>query len=592
MKKRLFWQIYPAFLAVAVLGLLLISWTAGRIIRQAYEQEKKSSLQRLALASADIFGPAAEQGNLNQIQHLCQTMGAAAGVRFTVIDAAGKVLGDSQGHPQTMASHFDRPEFQAALHGQIGSDSRPSETLDQRMLYVAVPMRQDGRIIAVVRTAVAMTELKTALGLLNRSILHSGLMIAVFLALLSLLFSSMITRPLEQLRQGAQRFAQGDLTHRLAVSNTREIGQLAESMNAMAAQLDQRLRTITAQKNEQQAILSSMTEGVAAFGPAGTVLSLNTAAAEMLQVSAQQAAGRLIEEVVRSIELQQYIRQVLEGDTVPAGCTVQLPEGRSRRLLQVQAAPLRDEAGEKIGAIAVLNDITHIQRLEEIRRDFVANVSHELKTPVTSIKGFIETLLDGALNNPQDCRRFLEIIRRQADRLGSIIDDLLLLASIEQRKEQMRIELEPAPLHAILNAAAEVCQNKAAEKNIPVEIDCPQTLRACVNASLLEQAVVNLLDNAITYSPAGSPVRLEARPDGSDVLIRVIDRGCGIPAEHLPRLFERFYRVDKARSRKLGGTGLGLSIVKHIAGLHNGTVSVESTPGQGSIFTLRIPAAA
>ena len=242
----------------------------------------------------------------------------------------------------------------------------------------------------------------------------------------------------------------------------------------------------------------------------------------------------------------------------------------------------------------VLDDVTEMQRLETIRRDFVANVSHELKTPVSSIKGFVETLLDGAVDDPDDARRFLGIIGRQSDRLAAIIEDLLALSRIEQSETSGTLPVEHLPLAGILDTAADDCRPRAAERGIDLRIDCPRDLLATVNGPLLEQAVINLVDNAIKYSEPGKIVQIVAAPSptAAGVLLRVRDEGCGIAAEHLPRLFERFYRVDKARSRNLGGTGLGLSIVKHIVQAHSGTIAVESAPGVGTTFTIHLPSAA
>jgi two-component system phosphate regulon sensor histidine kinase PhoR len=240
--------------------------------------------------------------------------------------------------------------------------------------------------------------------------------------------------------------------------------------------------------------------------------------------------------------------------------------------------------------VIVLNDVTEVQRLENVRRDFVANVSHELKTPVASIKGFVETLLDGALNDRNDARRFLGIVARQADRLAAIIEDLLALSRIEQSETSGKLPLDQLPLSGILITASDDCRPRAVERSIRLEVECPPDLTVTVNGPLLEQAVINLVDNAIKYSEAGKAVWLSADNDATGPAIRVRDEGCGIAAEHLPRLFERFYRVDKARSRVLGGTGLGLSIVKHIVQAHAGTIVVESTPGVGTTFTIRLPA--
>ena len=267
-----------------------------------------------------------------------------------------------------------------------------------------------------------------------------------------------------------------------------------------------------------------------------------------------------------------------------------LLRGEEERVLQIRGAALRDVRGRSIGAVIVLHDITNYRHLENVRRDFVANVSHELKTPIASIKGFVETLLDGASQNPQDAERFLRIVAKQADRLNPIIEDLLSLSKIEQSKEETSLPLSTGNIKAVLDAAVYDCQTTAAERNIRVAIACDEAVVADINAHLLEQAVVNLLDNAIKYSEPGDEVLVEVQTTPSEVQIIVADHGCGIDNDHLPRLFERFYRVDKARSRKFGGTGLGLAIVKHIVLAHGGKVTVESTPGEGSTFTIHLPA--
>jgi two-component system phosphate regulon sensor histidine kinase PhoR len=258
-------------------------------------------------------------------------------------------------------------------------------------------------------------------------------------------------------------------------------------------------------------------------------------------------------------------------------------------VLQVRGTSLSGSQGEAVGAVIVLNDVTHLRRLENIRRDFVANVSHELKTPITSIKGFVETLLDGALDNREDAERFLKIVAKQADRLNSIIEDLLSLAKIEQSVEAADVQLEPSRLADVLQSAIDECGPKAAARGITMRLACADEILADVNPPLIEQAAMNLLDNALKYSEEGSEVLVEVVRRPAEIAIQVHDQGCGIEAEHLDRLFERFYRVDKARSRKLGGTGLGLSIVKHIVHVHGGHVTVESAPGKGSTFTIHLP---
>ena len=589
MKRRLLWQIYPVFLLITLLGLLAISWNVSILLEQFYKTEKTAQLERLARVATHYFEDVLGTEQFDKMQSACVELGQATQLRFTLINLEGKVLADSDENPRQMENHLIRPEVQAVLGGNVGSDIRFSKTIGQELLYVGLPLSRDGKIVAVLRIAVPLVELHRATHAITTKIAYYGILIAIVLAALSLGLSWKISRPLEILRLGAERFAQGDLGHRLPVPPSREIGALAESMNQMALQLDERIRTIVAQRNEQQAVLSSMFEGVLAVDTAGCVMSVNRAASEMLGAAPEQSLGRTIEEVVRNTELQQFVRRTLEIAESTEDQIVLHESGYPERHLQVHGTPLLGDAGRKIGVLVVLNDISHIHHLEEIRRDFVANVSHELKTPITSIKGFIETLLAGAMDKPEDRKRFLEIISRQANRLDSIIDDLLTLSWVEQQSERLQTTLEPVPIAPILKAAAELCQVGAAEKNIHIEVDCARDIEASVNASLLEQAIVNLVDNAVKYSDAGTEVRLLASRTETKLLISVCDHGYGIAKEHLPRLFERFYRVDKARSRKLGGTGLGLAIVKHIAQYHQGTIGVESTIGKGSIFTLAIP---
>jgi two-component system phosphate regulon sensor histidine kinase PhoR len=292
--------------------------------------------------------------------------------------------------------------------------------------------------------------------------------------------------------------------------------------------------------------------------------------------------------VVRNPELQNFIEQTLAGSEAVESQVIILNEDEER-YLQFRGTILRDATGNKIGTVVVFDDVTRLRKLENMRKDFVANVSHELKTPITSIKGFIETLMDGAINDPEDARRFLDIIARQTHRLNAIIDDLLTLSKIEQQTEKTQIQLQSSPLLPTLTAAAQLCEVRATPKDIRMRIDCSEDLTVSINPPLLEQAVVNLIDNAVKYSPEHGEVMIRALPNDTEVLIQVIDRGCGIEPRYLPRLFERFYRVDKARSRKLGGTGLGLAIVKHIVQAHDGRVTVESTPGTGSVFTIHLP---
>ena len=457
------------------------------------------------------------------------------------------------------------------------------------MMYVAVPVTEDGRLTTVVRTAVPLTRVNNALASLYGSIAVSAIVVAVIAAIIGLSVSRRISGQMRAIKVGAERLAAGDFAHKLSVPRVEEFASVAESINQMAEELDDKLRRLTHERNEREAVLASMVEGVLAVDIDERVIAVNAAAARLLDTDPASAEGKTIQEVVRNPDLQHVVAQTLDGHR-PVEADIVMRVGAEERNLQANGTLLHgDDDGDDVGAVVVLNDVTRLKRLEAVRRDFVANVSHELKTPVTSIKGFAETLEDGALDDPAAARRFVRIIAGQADRLNSIIEDLLALSTLEQSGDSPLLQLEEADLCDVVAVALEVCGPKAEAKSIELREDCPGRLLARVSPPLLEQAVVNLIDNAVKYSAEGSTVVVTLEERGDEVVVSVTDEGQGVAREHLPRLFERFYRVDKARSRDLGGTGLGLAIVKHVAQIHGGRVSVDSLIGRGSTFRIHLP---
>jgi two-component system, OmpR family, phosphate regulon sensor histidine kinase PhoR len=584
---RLFWQLFLSFLIITALSLLAVAWYATAAAGEFYRYESAKDLEaRARLLEGDVL-EAVLAGNRDRVDALCKSHGKSSGTRITVVAPDGSVLGDSEENPAKMENHADRPEIKEAIHGAIRPTIRYSNTLRKDMMYVGVPLRKDGAVAGAIRTAVDLAYLGDELNGIYRRIAIAGLVIAGVAAIFSFILSRRIARPLEDLKVGAERFARGDLTARLPIASTEELGRVAESLNHMAQQLSDHIATITAQRNEVEAILASMVEGLLAVNSDEQIIRINEAAARMLAVRPENIEGRTIQEAVRNPGLHTVVALALAADTVVEQDVVVHAE--EEKYLQAHGATLRDAAGNRLGAVIVLSDMTRMRRLENVRRDFVANVSHELRTPITSIKGFVETLQEGAINNPEDAQRFLGIIAKQADRLNAILEDLLLLASLEQNRDSTALQAEESPIREVLESALQATSLKAAEKRITVTLDCEPALRATVSAALLEQAVVNLVDNAIKYSEDNTQVDVAAARHGHELLISVRDRGCGIEERHLARIFERFYRVDKARSRTMGGTGLGLSIVKHIAAVHRGSITVESTPGAGSCFTIHIP---
>ncbi len=587
-RRKLIWQIYPPFLLIILIALLAVTWVFSKSLDKFYENETRNDLEaRVRLVIPQVQG-AMDISQATYLDALSKSLGEKSHTRLTFILPNGLVAGDTEEDPARMDNHANRPEVIDALRGSIGVATRFSHTLQQEMMYVALPVVEDERIAGCVRAALPLKTLTRTLESAFYPVINSGLAIALVAALISLWLSRRISRPLEEMKRGAERFAYGELEGRLPIYKGEEMGGLAEAMNQMAAQLDDRIRTVVRQRNEQEAVLASMIEGVLAVDNNERILRINLSAANLLNIDHNAAVGRRIQEVIRKPDLQSFVTEALQSrESIEKDITLVIRGAEI--FLQAHGTPLRDSAGKDIGALVVLNDTTRLQRLENIRRDFVANVSHELKTPITAIKGSVETLIAGAVEEKESAERFLDIIARQSDRLNAIIEDLLALSRIEQGEEQEGLELRRTQLRTVFLNTLQACQLKAQEKQITLEMDCPDEIEININAALLEQALVNLIDNAIKYSPEKGLVHFSAEKDAASVTIKVQDWGTGISQEHLPRLFERFYRVDKARSRKLGGTGLGLAIVKHIVRSHNGQISVQSEIDQGSTFTIHLP---
>lgn len=585
-RKKLLWQIYPLYLFLIIASLVAVSFYASYQMKRVYHEEIASELEARAYLIEDQISAILEERNYERVDFLSKELGRRSKMRITIVDVDGRVLGDSEGDPAGMESHGRRPEIAVAFHDSVGTAIRYSNTLQRDMMYVAIPLKNDGRIIGVLRTSLPMTAIQRALTSINSRIAVSGVVIIILATLASLVIFRRVSGPLHRLREGAQRFARGDFQANLAVSDSEEIGSLAEAMNDMAAQLDQRIMTIEAQRSEQEAVLSSMIEGVLAVDSGERLLNINRAAAGIFGIDPEWACGRTVQEAIRNVDVQKFIGRALAGSE-PIETEIAI-YGDRERTLKAHGTVLQNAESEKVGAVVVLYDMTKIKMLESIRRDFVANVSHELKTPITAIKGFVETLRGNEVS-PDDTKRFLEIVNKHADRLNTIVDDLLLLSRIEKEADKGEIKLTTEKINPVIESARQTCEMQAAAKNIRIIQNDDIDLKAAINSHQLEQALINLIDNAIKYSPPESEILIDARQVDNEIRITVHDRGCGIDGSHLPRLFERFYRVDKARSKELGGTGLGLAIVKHIALAHRGRVGVESTPGKGSAFTIYMP---
>lgn len=586
-QQRLWWRIYFSFFASTILALIAIAGYATFSLHRFQQDQVAEELLVRARLIADEVASGAPDTEGAALDRLCKNLGRLTRTRITIVRPDGRVAGDSEENPAAMEPHQNRPEIAAALKGATGKALRFSDTTRQTRMYLAIPVRRNDAMVAVVRTSLPLVSIDWSLQAVYRQILVGAAIVGVLFAVVALILSRRISRPLEDMRRLAERLAQGELDARVPMPDCQETVALARALNQMAAQLGERMRIISEQRHTQGAVFTSMVEGVLAVDREERLLHLNPAAARMLGITLEQARGRSIQETIRHPELQKFIDAALAQSGVLEDEIVLY--GNEDRFIQLHGTALTDAAGANIGALVVLNDITRLKRLETIRRDFVANVSHELKTPITALKGGVETLTGTIPAELPDGRRFIALMARQVDRLAALVEDLLRLSQVEFDTERGRILLESGSVADVLRSAVQSFKEPAEQKKTVLTVECPDDLTAPINAALLEQAVGNLIDNAIKYSGDGTRVMVSGTLSGDAVEIRVADQGPGIEKKHLPRIFERFYRVDQARSRALGGTGLGLAIVKHIALAHRGTAGVASTPGQGSIFTIRIP---
>lgn len=586
LRRRLFWKLTLTFSFVIIFCMAGVGGYLVHSQRGTTRRHMEDQLTRIARLVDERFTPLLDLDQRAQADSLAVRLGQDSGTRITVIDPDGVVLADTEGDPERMDNHALRPEIQEALTGELGSSTRFSNTVRQPFLYVAIPSSR--RAGWVVRVAVPMTQFqRTVRDATN--VLFLGTAIATVLAIiLAAAFTRRIIQPLDAMRTNLQRLERGEFGVRLDPAGEDEVGRLARTLNRAQDQLEHTIQNLTNQRNQRDAILASMVEGLVAVDSEERVLLVNKSARRLLGLGKRHVEGRTLVEVVRHPEFLRFVRRTRQSDAPRSG-ELTLHD-RGPKWLELHGAPLRVDRADQHGAVIVLNDVTRLQKLEKARKDFVGNVSHELKTPVTSIKGFLETLLHrGALEDAENARRFLGIIARHTDRLSAIIDDLLYLSRLEHEGE--KIARHPVRLSQLVEACVADFEHAAVEQGVEFVVDTDPQVRVLGDTSLLRRAVDNLVDNAIKYSPTGGRVVIRVFEQGTRALLRVEDQGIGIPEEHLPRISERFYRVDTGRSREMGGTGLGLAIVKHVAFVHHGELRVESVLGEGTSFTLELEAA-
>ena len=585
--KRLASTLYVSYVAVIVICVSAAAIYAGVSLKKNFLKELSSDMRVRAQLVRERFLLIPNEARAEECDSLCKKLGKAAAARITIIDRGGVVWGDSFADPAKMDNHGSRPEVVSALETGFGRSIRFSKTLRKMMLYVAIPVLSTDGAIGVVRVAVPEDKVTGHLYRIYTALVVGAAIAAALALVVGGLIARAIVRPLEELGRAARRFGRGESDVRVDVSSNDEIGTLARTFNEMAARLQANIDALAAERNERDAILASMKEGLITVHASGKVLQVNDAFKEMLGVKGKKLEGKMLVETVRSAGLAEFIKDAQAAADLMTTELVLHEAGR--RVLSLHAVPFTGSDGARIGTLVVVRDVTKMRELEEVRRSFVANVSHELKTPITLIKGYVETLLDGALHDTKRLPEFLATVKDHADRMNSIVDDLLQLSALEAKQDVDNTAL--VDIVAVAGHVLSSFTDVASKKGIEVRLDTregPVNVKA--NESLLEHAIANLVDNAVKYTGKGGHITLEVRRKGDKVVLSVIDDGIGIHKRHQKRIFERFYRVDKARSRKLGGTGLGLSIVKHIVTSHGGTVSVESQPGKGSTFTISLPA--
>ncbi len=588
-RRKLLWQIFPSFLVIILVALAFETWYSTRFFKDFFIENSEKELTTQALLLQHKFSGIlnTDPSRIHHMDELCKRIGNTVNTRVTIILPSGKVVGDSFGRIETMENHTGRPEIQRALGGHKGVSVRYSATLDKNMMYIALPLLNRERVQAVVRTAVSVSSIDSSIHTVQNRLLLSLIPIVIAAGLAGLYVGRRIARPVEEMKKGAQEFARGNLKNRLDIPDSEELAELARAMNTMAEKLDEKIKDSIHRSRELEAVHSSMQEGVIAIDDAERIITINAAAAKIFDFSAATLKQRNILEVARNFELQTFIQKALATpEPVEEDIHIQREE---EMLLNIHSTALWDSTGSRMGTLIIFHDTTRIRKLERMHKDFAANVSHELKTPLTSIKGFIETLQEMVTRNETEpSLGFLKIIDKNVNRMIDLINDLLALSRLE-RLEGTHIMVEPYPISSLVAAAVNICRPKCEARNIQIKVNCPSDATVMVDPILMEQALVNLVDNAVKYSTPDNTIDIRVTPGDSETAIAVTDRGAGIGQEHLSKLFNRFYRVDKGRSRSEGGTGLGLAIVKHIVQYHSGRIEVQSTRGKGSTFTIHIP---
>jgi two-component system phosphate regulon sensor histidine kinase PhoR len=582
----IWWKLFFGYLLVLVVALGALGLYLSHELSQHQLASLESSLQSQAGViqdlTADAFATPQGRARLSDEAH---RLGRAAGLRVTFIAVDGAVLGDSEHDIRTMENHRSRPEVREALQRGAGRSIRYSSTIRTDMLYVAVAAKHGGATVGVVRVAVPLYQIAAAMRRTRWMVMSAVLLALALAALLSARMAHGIGRGIRELGRAAGRLAEGDLDVRVRVRGGDEIAALGSVFNDMAARLRTMVRELGEEKRKIEIILERLGEAIIVTDAEGRITTCNLAAERVFGITCDQALGLGVVNATQNSALDQAFQRALATrETATTEVQVLFPEPR---VLEATVTALAVE--QPLGAVVILHDVTEVRRLEGVRREFVANASHELQTPITAIKALAETLLADSREDPAVVERFLRDLKTQADRLAALVRDLLDLAAIEAGP--LPLQAGPVTVADIAREVAEQLRSLAEQRGISIEFDLRQDVAVLADRSALTKILANLLDNAIKYNERGGRAGVTATRRDDRVAITVWDTGIGILSTDLPRVFERFYRVDKSRSRELGGTGLGLAIVKHLTEALGGEVTAESEPRKGSRFTVILPAA-
>jgi len=587
-RRKFFWRLALTFLTLLGCVLVAVDFLAEHTLRSNYESDSFHELQsisrvvrqqKLPLTSIPPKTPE-EKAALNA----WIANAAASGARVTVISVDGTVLADSETESDTMENHATRPEVVDAMRSGEGRSTRTSVSVKRALLYYAFREYLPGDVPVIVRLALPLEGVEEPLAKFRINLLVGSLLIFLIAGAVGLLMSRTYTDRVERLREFSRRVAEGDFRPLPPDGTGDTLEALGASLNQTASRLDRTIRTLTEERNLSSAILGSMVEGVAVVNGAERLVFANPGFASILGLDVPPVSGSSLLEVVRQTELIEAVRRVLAGEP---RVEAEIATGTLRQhFFAATVASVR--AGETSGAVIVLHDITELRKLERVRRDFIANVSHEFRTPLTAIQGFAETLIAGALDDPQNRVRFLNIILEHARRLARLTEDLLKLSQMDA--DRLELEIRPVKVAQLVESCYETARHRAAEKELNLALDVSDHLPDVAgDARRLQEVLQNLLDNAIQYTLPGGKIVLTADLKNEEVIFTVADTGIGIPTADQPRIFERFYRVDAARSREAGGTGLGLAIAKHLIEAQGGRIWVESEIGVGSKFHFSAP---